>query len=63
MKTTSQKNALGGGFGINRGLKAASHLSAAVPPYANVRVSPGLGKITPGAPKSGHAKVTAKKNA
>jgi hypothetical protein len=53
MKTTSQKNSLGGGYGINRGLKASSHLSAAVPPYANTRLSPGTGKQLPGSPKHG----------
>ena len=53
MKTTSQKNSLGGGYGINRGLGAASHLGAAVPPMKNVRVTPGLNKQMPGSPKHG----------
>jgi hypothetical protein len=63
MKTTSQKNALGGGYGINRGLKGGSHLTTAIPPHSHVTVRPGPGKIMPGSPKSGYAKVTAKKNA
>jgi len=54
---------MGGGYGINRGLKGGSHLTTALPPHANVRVSPGLHKIMPGSPKSGHARVTAKRNA
>jgi hypothetical protein len=44
MKTTSQKNSFGGGYGINRKLSAESHLKTALPPHANVRVHPGVGK-------------------
>ena len=56
--------ALGGGYGINRNLKAESHLGTAVPPHAGGgTVVPGLRKQMPGSPKSGYAKVSAKKNA
>jgi hypothetical protein len=42
LKTTSQKNSMGQGYGINRKLSGSSHLSTAVPPHANPRVSPGF---------------------
>ena len=61
MNTTSQRNAFGNGFGINRSLKGASHLPAAVPPYGNTKIHPGLGKQMPGSPKSGHGKVHSRK--
>jgi hypothetical protein len=53
MKTTSQKNSMGGGYGINRNTGGASSLTTATPAMKNVRVSPGLGKQMPGSPKSG----------
>jgi hypothetical protein len=63
VKTTSQKNAFGNGYGINRGTGGASSLKTAVPPYGRVTLHPGLNKQMPGSPKSGYAKVSAKKNA
>lgn len=50
MKT---KSSFGGGYGINRGVGGASTLGVALPPMKNVSVRPGLGKITPGSPKTG----------
>jgi hypothetical protein len=64
MKTTSQKNALGGGYGCNRNTGGASSLSTAVPPYGRVSLHPGTGKQLPGSPKHGKhfqgAKITNK---
>jgi hypothetical protein len=53
MKTTSQKNSMGGGYGINRKTGGASSLPTAVPPYGNVRVSPGSGHSRSAIGKSG----------
>jgi hypothetical protein len=61
VKTTSQKNAFGNGYGINRNLKGSSHLTTAIPPHSHVTVSPGLGKQMPGSPKTGLRKPFAKK--
>jgi hypothetical protein len=55
------KTAFGNGYGINRKTGGASSLSTAVPPYGRVTVNPGLGKITPGSPKTGYAKPKAKR--
>ena len=38
------KTSLGGGYGLNRNLKAASHLGVAIPPHNSVTVKPGVGK-------------------
>lgn len=55
---------MGGGYGINRNLKAASHLGVACAPHAGKgTVTPGLGKQMPGSPKSGYAKITVKHDA
>jgi hypothetical protein len=55
---------MGGGYGINRGLKGSSHLGTAVPPHAGKgTVVPGLNKQMPGTRKSGYAKISVKKNA
>ena len=54
---------MGGGYGINRSLKGSSHLTTAVPAHSHVTVSPGLHKQMPGSPKSGYARVSAKKDA
>jgi hypothetical protein len=43
MKTTSQKNSFGGGFGINRNTGGARSLTTAEPPLGNVTVKPGSG--------------------
>lgn len=63
MKTSFQKQSMGGGYGINRKTGGASSLPTAVPPYGRVSVHPGLGKITPGSPKTGIRKPFAKRNA
>lgn len=44
MKTSSQKNSFGGGYGINRKVSGKSALPAAVPPMGNVTSRPGVGK-------------------
>jgi hypothetical protein len=55
---------MGGGYGINRNLKAASHLGVACTPHAGKGcVVPGLNKQMPGTRKSGYAKISVKKNA
>lgn len=43
MKTSFQKNSLGGGYGINRDVGGAETLGVAVPPMRNVTVRPGSG--------------------
>ena len=53
MKTTSQKNSMGNGFGINRGTSGASSLTTATPAMKNVTVRPGLGKPIAGGAKHG----------
>jgi hypothetical protein len=56
--------AMGGGYGINRSLKAESHLGTAVPPHAGGgTVVPGLRKQMPGSPKTGYSRPKAKSNA
>jgi len=47
MQTTSQKNAFGNGYGINRGADGDRALKTAVPPLAHVTVRPG--RPSPGA--------------
>jgi len=54
MNTTSQKNSMGGGYGINRKTGGASSLPTSVPAYGSVTVRPGLGKQMPGSPKTGY---------
>jgi hypothetical protein len=41
MKTSSQKNSFGGGYGINRNTGGSRSLPTAVPPYGNVTKRPG----------------------
>lgn len=41
MKTTSQKNSFGGGYGINRNVSAGNALRVAEPPMGHVTVRPG----------------------
>jgi hypothetical protein len=43
MKTSFQKQSLGGGYGINRNTGGDRSLSTAVPPYGNTRIKPGGG--------------------
>ena len=53
MKTSFQKQSLGGGYGINRNVAPDNVLTVAQPAMKGVRVNPGLGIITPGSPKTG----------
>jgi hypothetical protein len=48
------KNSFGGGYGINRNLKAASHLGTAIPPHRNPTVKPGSGFSRAATGKSGN---------
>jgi len=43
MKTSSQKNSFGGGYGINRSTGGSRSLAQAVPPYGHVTERPGGG--------------------
>ena len=60
MKTTSQKNSFGGGYGINRNVSGGNALATAEPPLGNVSVRPGPGIIMPGSPKTGYKIKSAK---
>lgn len=54
MKTSFQKQSLGGGYGINRHTGGASSLPTAVPPYGSVKVRPGSGFSRADTGKSGN---------
>jgi hypothetical protein len=54
MKTTSQKNSFGMGYGINRNVSGGKALQVAEPPLGNVTVKPGSGIVMPGSPKTGY---------
>jgi hypothetical protein len=45
---------MGGGYGINRKVGGAAVLPTAVPPYGNVRVSPGSGYSRSATGKTGN---------
>ncbi len=52
MKTSSQKNSFGGGYGINRHVGGANAHTVAKPAMKGVSRNPGT-HIMPGSPKSG----------
>jgi hypothetical protein len=52
MKTTSQKNSFGGGYGINRNVSAGNALTVAEPAMKGVSVKPGNPTLVPR--KMGH---------
>jgi len=53
MKTSFQKQSLGGGYGINRDVSAENALYVAEPAMRGVSRNPGT-NIMPGSPKTGY---------